>query len=122
MAKDNGAWRNVFGDGVDDEIKENRMKVAEGDFFIPDRQWIEDLRVGDLAMDCFGNEAIVERISYRDKDVNGRAFIGVYLAFGERATVSDSYKEGELHRTVKISHLYSSHELDVIEEDLLRSR
>jgi hypothetical protein len=57
----------------------------------------------------------VVRIAYRGVDINGRAYVGFYTAFGENGTLSGSYKEGELVRTVPLCSRYTSHELDVIE-------
>jgi hypothetical protein len=82
---------------------------------IPTREQVEWLKEGDLALNCFGRMVPVVRIAYRGVDINGRAYVGFYTAFGQNGTLSGSYKEGELVRTVPLCSRYTSHELDVIE-------
>jgi len=83
--------------------------------FKPAKAWIENLREGDLAPDCFGRLAEVVRVSYRGTDTLGREFVGVDLLFGERGTISDSYKAGRIHRSVPLCNRYTSAELDALE-------
>jgi hypothetical protein len=86
---------------------------------LPTRSEVLNLRPGDLALDCFGRWARVVSIHARRDDVHGRAFACFYLEFGPRgSTISGSMKEGELVRTVALTRLYNSAELDAIERQL----
>lgn len=67
--------------------------------FAPTREQIESLDVGDFAPDCFGRERRIVEITYRGTDVNGRVYVGVRLDFGDRSTITESYKENTIHRT-----------------------
>jgi hypothetical protein len=69
--------------------------------FIPTRQWVADLQLGDLAPTCFGKWARVVEIFARRDDIRGRLFVCLYLAFGsDHGRISESFKEGEPHVTV----------------------
>ena len=87
------------------------------EIYIPTRAEIEDLRENDLAPDCFGNWKRVTRVFARGMDVNGRAYVCFYTEFGPTSSISNSLKEGELHRTVALTGKYTSHELDVLEKE-----
>jgi len=69
--------------------------------FTPTRYWVEELMVGDPAPDCFGRMAEVVKIIYRGQDVHGNFYVGVRLAFGDRSTITESYKQGRVHICVK---------------------
>jgi hypothetical protein len=86
------------------------------EIFIPTRDQIESLKIGDPAPDCFGNWKRVIRIYARGNDVNGKAYVCYYTEFGPGASVSNSLKEGEINRTVALTARYTSHELDLMEE------
>ena len=88
--------------------------------FIPDRRVIECLRPGDLAIDCFGRAAEVVEIAYRGETRDGRSYIGFYTRLGDHSTVSQSYVEGRLVRTVPLTGWFTSHELDEIEQRMLK--
>ena len=86
------------------------------EIYIPTRAEIEAFKEGDLAPDCFGNWRRVTRIHARGDDINGRAYICYYTEFGPGVSISNSLKEGQLHRTVALTAKYSSAELDELEE------
>jgi len=88
--------------------------------FIPDRGVIEYLKPGDLAIDCFGRAAEVVEIAYRGETRDGRSYIGFYTRLGDHSTVSQSYVEGRLVRTIPLTGWFTSHELDEIEQRLLK--
>jgi|WetSurMetagenome_2_1015567.scaffolds.fasta_scaffold494268_1 hypothetical protein len=95
------------------------VECVEGiNYFVPTRKEVEELREGDAALDCFGKLRRVMRITYRGVDIYGRAYVGFYTAFGENGgSISHSYKEGELVRTVALSNRYTSAECDRIEQN-----
>jgi hypothetical protein len=83
--------------------------------FFPSREWVEGLKVGDFAPGMSGKPSLVKEIIYRGVDINGRAYVGVNLDFGPGSSISDSYKEDEVHRSVALSFRFKSHEIDAIE-------
>ena len=93
---------------------EQLLKMIE--IYIPTRTEIEALKEGDLAPDCFGQLRKITRIHAKGNDVNGRAYVCYYTEFGPGASISNSLKEGKLHRTVALTGKYTSHELNVLEE------
>ena len=82
---------------------------------IPTREEIERLRVGSYVLDEFGKISQVVGISYTGKDEQGRYYVGFYTRLGEYGTLSGSYKEGRLVRTLPLSNAYTSAELDKLE-------
>lgn len=76
--------------------------------FTPSRVWIEDLRVGDMALDCFGKIQEVKKIAFRGTDLKGKMFVGYNTKFGENSTISHSAKEGEVISTLPITKEYKS--------------
>lgn len=88
-------------------------------YFIPTRDFVEDLKVGDIAPSSIGGWRTVKQITYRGDDVNGKAYVGYYVDFGNGSTLSHSIKEGELVRTLATSNHHTSAELDLIERDAL---
>ena len=81
------------------------------EIFIPTRAEIEALKEGCFAPDCFGKWRKVTRVYARGMDVHGRAYVCYYTEFGPTSSISNSLKEGELHRTVALTGRYTSHEL-----------
>ena len=107
-------------EGADDELKALGNYPA---YFVPTRYYIESIRVGDLAPNCFGNVDRVTRITAQLDDWQGRAFVCYTVEFGASgSTISNSLKEGELHRTTRISHQHTAHELTCIERRILEER
>jgi len=87
------------------------------EIYIPTRSEIEALTEGDLAPDCFGNWRRVTKVYANGADVNGRAYICYYTEFGPTSSISNSLKEGEINRTVALTGEYTSHDLDILEEE-----
>lgn len=89
--------------------------------FKPSRQYVENLKAGDLALDPYGRLSKVVKITYRGETVKtnwqegGKVFVGVELEHGENSTITTSYKEGELVRTIPLSSQFTSAECDEIE-------
>ena len=90
-------------------------------FYIPTKEDVQNLNVGDQAYDWAGNLKTVDEISGRGIDIKGKAFVCFYLINGPHSRVSSSLKEGQLNRTVELSNEYSSHELDEIERIMLKN-
>ena len=83
--------------------------------FKPSRKYVESLKVGDLAVNPYGRLSKVVNITYRGDDIKGRAYVGVELENGEYSTITSSYKEGELVRTLALSAQFTSAQCDEIE-------
>jgi len=80
--------------------------VANADeFFVPTREQVESLKVGDLALGCFG-ESRVTRIFGAGDDIKGRAYVCFYVENGPGSEISGSYKEGELVATMALCAKY----------------
>lgn len=90
--------------------------------FLPTRDQVNSLKVGDLALDCFGRWSTVVEITCRRDDIHGRRFVCFYTSFGPTSRISASMKEGELVRTVATTGRYRSVELDAIERRMLAER
>ena len=88
-------------------------------FYIPTRQDIENLQVGDSAITPFGNYKEVVEITCKKEDVNGKLFVCYYTRFGGHSRISNSMKEKELVRTAETSKNFTSAELDDIEQDMI---
>lgn len=86
-------------------------------YFVPTAEWIAALQVGDMAPDCFGRMAEVTRISAKSEDIEGRPFVCLYTKLSETSQVSGSFKAGELHRSLPVTQLHTSAELDQIERE-----
>ena len=83
---------------------------------IPENQDILNLKVGDRAPSCFGRDGIVTEIYAMKNDINGRPFVCYYEQGHNGLKCSMSMKAGELIRTVRASELFTSAELDQIEQ------
>lgn len=80
---------------------------------LPTLDDVVNLRVGDLAPNCFGALAEVTEIRYRGTDLHGKAFVGYYTRTGHTSSISMSMKQDELVRHAGL--LQTSAELDAIE-------
>ena len=90
---------------------------------MPTREDIMDLRVGDKAMDCFGNMAEITSIfAGPRKNDKGRYFVCFYTKFGDNGEMSGSYVENEILRTVPLCQKYTSAEIDKMEQRALTLR
>lgn len=83
--------------------------------FMPAREFIAGLKVGDMAPDAFGAQQPVVEILYRGEDAEGRLFICYYVRFGREGRMSHSLKENVIDRTVALSNRYRSAEIDRLE-------
>jgi hypothetical protein len=83
--------------------------------FKPSRKYIENLKVGDLALIPYGRLSKVVKITFRGDDISGHAYVGVELEDGENSTITSSYKAGELVRTLDLTSKYDSAGCDKIE-------
>lgn len=72
----------------------------------PTRQDVLDLKVGDLAPNCFGRMAKVTSIYAQKDDVHGKAFVCFYTEWGTNATMSHSIKEDETVATIPLVAKY----------------
>lgn len=95
------------------------MKPQELIINVPTRKQIEDLKVGDLALDCFGHIREITAIFAKKEDLQGRLFCCYYTKMGD-GSCSMSQKEGVLTRTVHLTGRYTSRELDSLEQKLLK--
>jgi len=88
-------------------------------YLLPTRAQIASLKVGDQALNCFGRMSEVVEIAARKDDIHGYLFVCYYTRdAGQSGSTSMSMKEGELVRTVALSCLHKSAELDAIERDM----
>ena len=88
--------------------------------YIPTLRDIESLKVGDMAMDCFGKKATITQITHRGITLSRKAFILYYTASSTgNGQISMSMKEDELVRHVGTSAKFTSWQLDDIERDML---
>lgn len=91
-------------------------------YHVPTRDEIKNLKPGDRAIDCFGRPAMVTSIFAQNDDIDGRAFVCYYTRWGQNSECSMSMKEGRIVRTVRLSCLHTSAELDQIEREINASR
>lgn len=87
--------------------------------FIPTRNDIESMQVGDKAMDCFGKSNEVVKVEHKGTDINGKLFVCYATWFSHATSISMSMKEDELVRHVGTSAKFTSHQLDLIEAEML---
>lgn len=88
----------------------------------PTREDISSLKVGDFAINCFGDMAEVAEIYAQKEDINGKMFVCYYTFFNIEKTskISNSLKEGELCITTKLSNMFNSNEIREIQRELNR--
>jgi hypothetical protein len=98
---------------------DNKIALKDAIYLVPSRKLISSLRVGDLALKCYGRYAKVVEITCCKEDIKGKLFVCYYTENGEGSSISMSMKEDELVRTVRLSCLHTSAELDAIEKQLL---
>lgn len=85
---------------------------------MPSEADVRELKIGDLAPDCFGRLSKVTEIFARDVDIHGDRFVCYYTEFGANGSMSHSMKEGELVRTVPLTAALNSAECDQLESDM----
>ena len=94
-------------------------ELSEPTEFLPTKQNVELLQVGDSALNCFGEWVEVTRIFARGTNVKGKLFVCFDTKFGENGgQMSGSYTENELVRTVPLTNKHTSADLDVLEQHL----
>lgn len=92
-------------------------------FFIPDRHYIESLKIGDRAPATLGGPlGIISKITYRGVDVEGRLFICYYTRTSETSEVSHSLKEGEIADILRAQHDMTADDLRWIEKVTAEAR
>jgi hypothetical protein len=82
--------------------------------FIPSREIIQSLKVGDKALNVWGNWAEVTSIYAQKDNIHGKAFVCFYTKDGS-GTISASYEEGRIVRTLPLCKNYNSAQLDAME-------
>lgn len=88
-------------------------------YFVPSRDDVANIRVGALALNCFGRLARVTTITALRNDIGGRLFCCYYTETGTgNGACSMSMKEGELVRSVHVSCRHTSAQIDAIERDM----
>ena len=83
-----------------------------------DRAEIERMQVGDMAPNPFGKMAKITKIHGRGEDMYGLPYICFYTEYGENAAISHSLKAGELVRSLNVTDMFKSAELDMIEKEM----
>jgi hypothetical protein len=97
-------------------------ELKKNNFYMPTKQEILDLEIGSLAPDYTGEFRPITKIYAKEQDIYGKWFICYYVAHGEGGSVSNSLKEDELDITLPLSRDYKSHELNIIEAQMLQER
>lgn len=96
-------------------------KVKNDLLYMPSREDIENVQVGDLAIDCFGRFSKVVEITCRKNDICGKLFVHYYTEFGpNNGRISMSMKEDEIVRHANINLL--SHEIDTAEKAMIAEK
>lgn len=88
---------------------------------LPTREDIAAMRVGAIAIDCWGRLSEITQITHIGEDVQGRLFCCYYTRKGPTSSCSMSRKERQITRTVALSFEYTSHEIDVLEREMLEA-
>jgi len=97
-------------------IKEIKDGFGNITIEIPTKEDVLNLKVGDTVMNCFGHKEVkVLEIIYRGQDVHGKHFVGFKTEFGDKATMTGSFKEDRIIHTVINTGAFTSAELDQIE-------
>jgi hypothetical protein len=115
LDRDDAQERAPLSRGQGDKQMEQTTNETDVIILIPTREQVENLKEGDLAIDCFGKMRKVTRICHRGVDIHGRAFVGYYTEHGTNGSISHGMKEDTLVRTVATSQRYTSAELDSME-------
>ena len=88
---------------------------------MPTAHDIDTIGVGDVVCGVFGPAEIVE-IFARGIDCEGRKFVCFYLRNGETSTVSGSMKADTVERSLAVTRVHNSAEIDAIEQTERRRR
>jgi len=84
--------------------------------FIPTADDCLEMKVGDQALDAFGNLATVNEIFARGISDKGRAYVCYYTDTGSGGRVSNSIMAGEVQRTVRLCRLLDSEQIRRMDE------
>ena len=95
-----------------------RCGIEEVIAFVPTREYVQDLVVGQDVLDAFGDLRPVDHIFARGVAIDGRAYVCFYTKHGDNGMLSQSFKEDELVRTLHLCCRFSSAELDKLERDM----
>jgi hypothetical protein len=74
---------------------DNKIALKDAIYLVPSRKLISSLRVGDLALNCYGRYAKVVEITCCKEDIKGKLFVCYYTENGEGSSISMSMKEDE---------------------------
>jgi hypothetical protein len=108
-----------------------RDRIESADFvepigvscYIPTLEEVQQIQVGDVALDCFGSLKPVVEIYGRGQDGKDRTYVLFKTQFSDAgSTITGDMTEGVLARTVHLTKYFNSHELDLIEKYLFRRR
>ncbi len=94
--------------------------MTKNKFYIPTEYEIRGMKIGSLAPDCMGKMKPIVEITAKEQDVNDKWFIYYYVPFGtDGSKISHSLTEDKLDRSLPLCKLFDSHELDIIEREML---
>ncbi len=88
----------------------------------PNKQDIEDLKIGDQVENCFGKPSIIKEIYAKGIDINGKSYACYYTTWNDYATdrISDSMKQDRIHITLRLSCIFNASEIQDIENNLIK--
>ena len=88
--------------------------------YMPNREDIESLQVGDQFTDTFDKMQTVTEVTCKREDIHGKMFVHFYMTMGN-GHMSDSLKENELRRTSALCRHFNSAQLDTFENFMRRN-
>ena len=80
--------------------------------YLPSRENVLGLKVGDRAPDCFGRLSTVTRIFAQVINEKGSAYVCYYVDSGAGGSISDGMVEDCLHRDLATTRMATSARLD----------
>lgn len=98
------------------------MSAHDPVILVPTVAQVRGLREGDQVLTCFGSMGTVSYVAYRGTDVYGREYVGFVAKRPSGLSCTGSYKAGELVRTIALSRVYTSRQVDAIERAALEGR
>lgn len=89
---------------------------------VPTREQVEQLQVGDEAPDCFGKMRKVVNVYHRSyQPTSGLQYVLYNTEFGPNSRITGDLTENTLLRTIALTRLFNSRQLDDIEIALIRA-
>lgn len=85
------------------------------EIFKPTAEQIQNLKVGDKALNPYGEWDTVYEIYGRGQNVEGKWFVCFYTG-DNTSSISHSYQEGKIVRTLPVCNRFSSAELIEMEK------